>query len=94
MRLTLDDTGTRVKHAQALDAAKPEFGLPTQGVVVGDDFWFIANSQRGQYDSYGLPRDIAKLKPVVVYRSDLTFAADSGKGGVMTPAADLAPPKQ
>jgi hypothetical protein len=31
MRLTLDATGTRVQHAQALDAAKPEFGLPTPG---------------------------------------------------------------
>lgn len=94
MRLTLDATGTRVQHAQALDAAKPEFGLPTQGVVVGDDFWFIANSQRGQYDSYGLPRDVAKLKPVLVYRSDLKFAADSGKGGVMSPVADPMTPKQ
>lgn len=94
MRLTLDATGTRVQHAQALDAAKPEFGLPTQGVVVADDFWFIANSQRGQYDAYGLPKDATKLKPVHIYRSDLKFAADSGKGGVMSPAAGPATPTQ
>jgi hypothetical protein len=97
MRLTLDETGTRVQHAQALDAAKPEFALPTQGVVVGDDFWFIANSQRGQYDAYGLPRDAAKLKPVHIYRSDLKFAADSGKdgqGGKVAPIPGQAPVKQ
>ncbi|HWT15874.1 MAG TPA: hypothetical protein VN581_08830 [Patescibacteria group bacterium] len=93
MRLQLDETGTRVQHAQALDAAKPEFGLPTQGVVVGDAFWVIANSQRGQYDSYGIPKDAAKLKPVHVYRSDITFAADSGKG-VISPAAAPMPAKQ
>ncbi len=96
MRLTLDETGTRVQHAQALDAAKPEFALPTQGVVVGDDFWFIANSQRGQYDAYGLPKDAAKLKPVHIYRSDLKFAADSGKdgqGGKVAPISAPAPVK-
>ncbi|HQW82170.1 MAG TPA: hypothetical protein PLQ74_09910 [Pseudomonadota bacterium] len=93
MRLQLDETGTRVKHAQALDAAKPEFGLPTQGVVVGDAFWFIANSQRGHYDSFGIPKDVAKLKPVHIYRSDITFAVDSGKGK-LSPAAAPMPAKQ
>ena len=93
MRLELDEAGTRVKHAQALDAAKPEFGIPTQGVVVGDAFWFIANSQRGHYDSYGIPKDAAQLKPVHIYRSDITFAVDSGKGKV-SPAAAPMPAKQ
>lgn len=92
MRLTLNEDGTRVTHSQALDVAKPEFGLPTQGVVVGDQFWFIANSQRGQYDSYGIPRDEAKLAPVTIYRSDLNFAADSGKGGKMMPIAPSTTP--
>ncbi|MCC6562338.1 MAG: hypothetical protein IT478_13345 [Xanthomonadales bacterium] len=93
MRLALDETQTRVTHAQALDAAKPEFGTPTQGVVVGDAFWFIANTQRGQYDRYGVPKDVAALKPVHVYRSDINFAIDSGKA-VVTPAAQPMAPKQ
>lgn len=93
MRLKLDASGTRIEHAQALDAAKPEFGVPTQGVVVDDAFWFIANSQRGAYDAYGLPHDASKLQSVQVYRSDLNFAADSGKG-VVTPVAETLPPKQ
>lgn len=90
MRLALDDTGTRVKQGQALDAAKPEFGLPTQGVIVGNDFWFIANSQRGQYDRYGVPRDASKIEAVRVYRSDIQFAIDSGKN-IVTPLADPMP---
>jgi hypothetical protein len=93
MRLTLDPAGTTVTHAQALDAAKPEFGTPTQGVVVGDRFWFIANSQRAQYDSYGVPKDESKLEGVRIYRSDLNFAIDSGKA-IMTPAAKSLVPKQ
>lgn len=91
MRLTLDETLTRVTHAQALDAAKPEFGTPTQGVVVGDEFWFIANSQRGQYDTYGIPKDAAKLQAVHVYRSDLKYAIDSGKAVVSPAAAPMSP---
>lgn len=93
MRLTLDAEGTTVVHAQALDAAKPEFGTPTHGVVVGDRFWFIANSQRAQYDSYGIPKDESKLAAVHIYRSDLNFAIDSGKA-IMTPAAKPMTPKQ
>ena len=93
MRLTLDANGTLVEHAQALDAAKPEFGVPTQGVVVGDDFWFVANSQRSQYDRFGVPKDVSKIGAVNVYRSDLKFAIDSGKQTLM-PAAKQLPPKQ
>ncbi len=91
MRLTLDAEVTKVVHAQALDAARPEFGTPTQGVPVGDGFYFIANSQRGGYDRYGLPRDESKLAAVKVYRSDLKFAIDSGKQEVKPPIVELPP---
>ncbi len=91
MRLTVDAEVTKIVHAQALDAAKPEFGTPTQGIVVDDGFYFIANSQRGAYDRYGLPLDESKLAAVKVYRSDLEFAIESGKREAKPAAATLPP---
>ncbi len=76
MRLTIADDGRTITKAMPLDSAAPEFTLPTVGAVDGDMLYFIANSQRNQYDTYGAPKDAAKLQPVVIYRSNMHFAWD------------------
>ncbi|MDR2012932.1 MAG: hypothetical protein LBQ20_07810 [Rhodanobacter sp.] len=76
MRLTLDTSGHRVMRGVALDAANPAFVLPTYGTIDGDGLYFIANSQKNEYDTYGTPKDAAALKPVVVFRSDLRYRWD------------------
>lgn len=83
-RLNLSEDGHSVLRAMPLDAGKPEFDLPTYGTVAGDALYFVANSQKNQYDSYGSPKDGAKLEAVKVYRSDLRFAWEEG-GVVMAP---------
>jgi hypothetical protein len=83
-RLNLSEDGHSVLRAMPLDAGKPEFDLPTYGTVAGDALYFVANSQKNQYDSYGSPKDAAKLEAVKVYRSDLRFAWEEG-GVVMAP---------
>jgi len=70
-RLTLTQDGEGIASVDNLDVARPEFTDPTRGTFVDDRFYFIANSQRSQYDRYGLPRDAAKLAGVVVYSSSL-----------------------
>jgi sugar lactone lactonase YvrE len=85
IRLTLSADGQRVTRAMPLDAANPAFGLPTYGAIDGDGLYFVANSQKNQYDSYGSPKESAKLEPVRVFRSNLRFAWD--KGGIEMPAA-------
>lgn len=83
MRLSLDDAGRKITRAVPLDAANPEFKLPTYGAIEGDGLYFIANSQKNEYGAYGTPKDESKLEAVRVFRSDLTFnsAAPTPPGG-------------
>jgi hypothetical protein len=74
MRLALDTSGRRVMRGVVLDAANPAFVLPTYGAIDGDGLYFIANSQKNEYDTYGSPKDAAALKPVTVFRSDLRYS--------------------
>lgn len=74
MRLKLDASGTRITSSMPLDAAQTEFTAPTHGVLVNDAFYFIANSQLGQYDRYGSPIDTSKLDGVKIWKSDAKFA--------------------
>ena len=85
MRLSLDASGHRITKAMPLDAANPEFALPTYGAIADDGLYFVANSQKNAYDQYGTPRDEAKLQAVNVFRSDLRFAWN--EAGIETAAA-------
>ncbi|GMV29565.1 MAG: hypothetical protein AMXMBFR59_16900 [Rhodanobacteraceae bacterium] len=76
MRLKLDESGRSVASAMPLDAAKPEFNQLGNGAVAGDEFYFVANSQRDLYDSHGVLSDEKALQPVKVYKSNLRFAWD------------------
>ena len=86
LRLKLSDDGHTIVSAMPLDAAQPAFDALTTGTVVGDDLYFIANSQKDLYSNLGVLTDAAALEPVRVFRSNLKFAWDE-KGVVTTPAA-------
>lgn len=88
MRLSLSDDGRSVSKAMPLDVASAALNLPTYGAIDGDGLYFIANSQKNQYDTYGTPKDDAKLQAVNVFRSDLRFAWN--ESGIETGSA--APP--
>jgi len=85
IRLKLSEDGRSVVAAQPLDAAQTAFELPTTGTVVGNDLYFIANSQKTQYGDLGTPKDADKLEAVKVYRSNLRYAWD--QKGVETTAS-------
>lgn len=89
MRLSLSADGRKIIGAMPLDAGHPQFELPTNGVVDGDGFYFIANSQKNEYDSYGNPKDVSKLKPVEIFRSDLRFGWDNAKHESLSRAATV-----
>ncbi len=74
MRLTLSDDGRRILRAMPLDAGNPAFKLPTWGAVAGDELYFIANSQKNQYDGYGTPKAGAELAATEIFRSNLRFS--------------------
>ncbi len=83
VRLLLSEDGRMVRRAQPLDANRPDFGSPTRGALVGDTLYFVANSQKGGYDGYGVPRDASKLQGARVFASNLKVGDDSATGGVV-----------
>ncbi len=50
-RFFLSDDGARVERLAVLDEKHPLHDQPTTGVVVGDRFYYIANSQFTKFDS-------------------------------------------
>jgi len=68
VRLTLDRSSRRVTRTEVLERAHPAHQEPTLGVVVGDDLFYIANSQWERYGEDGRARDPAALEPTVVLR--------------------------
>ncbi|MCI0451197.1 MAG: hypothetical protein L0Z51_02260 [Candidatus Latescibacteria bacterium] len=58
-RHRLDDAHTRVVSTEVLEADHPLFDVPTTGVIVSDDFFYVANSQFNavQKDGSLLPMD-------------------------------------
>ncbi len=62
---TLSDDGLVVESAEVLAMNLPEFDEPTLGTVVGDDFFFVANSHWNRFDAdNNLPEDLTG--PVVL----------------------------
>lgn len=80
IRLSLADNGRKVVKVMPLDVANPAFTLPTYGAIDGDGLYFVANSQKNEYDAYGSPNDASKLEPVRIFRSNLRFAWDQSGG--------------
>lgn len=68
VRLKLCSDWLVVEKLEVLEANNPVFDEPTLGVVVGDQFYFIANSQWGAIDAKGKLAPEEKLKDPVVLR--------------------------
>jgi sugar lactone lactonase YvrE len=70
-RFYLDRNAPAITHATVLDCNHPIYQWPTTGVVVGDSFFYIANSQYGSFDE---KRSLAEmnLHKVVVMRVKLS----------------------
>jgi sugar lactone lactonase YvrE len=58
--LSLSECGTAIESAQVLAMNLPEFDEPTLGTVVGDEFYFVANSHWNRFDEENnLPDDLS-----------------------------------
>jgi sugar lactone lactonase YvrE len=66
-RFRLSDDGARVTACEVLAARHPGLRLPTTGVIINREFWFIANSQLDRRDADGnLPPHAMLAEPVVL----------------------------
>lgn len=73
MRLKLSDDRRNIAAVQPLAANLPELTLPTLGTLAGDQFLFIANSQKPNYDGFGLVVDKGRQKPLHILGVDAGF---------------------
>ncbi len=63
----LSEDKASFSHAEVLATNLPEFDMPTTGVIAGDWFYFIANSQLGNYEKGEIIEE-SKLKDVVIMK--------------------------
>ncbi len=70
-RLYLDKTGTKIEKLEVLEKRNPHFIIPTTGAIVGDEFWYIANSQLRALKPDGtlIPED--QRKNIVILKTKL-----------------------
>lgn len=74
MRLTLSADGRSIEKVQPLAANDPTLTAPTLGTLAGDTFYVIANSQKDNYDRFGLLKDKNKLEGTRIYSVDASYA--------------------
>lgn len=74
MRLDMSDDGKTIEQAQPLAANDVNLAAPTLGTVAGDTYYVIANSQKDNYDRFGLLKDKGRLQATKVYAVDAGFA--------------------
>lgn len=67
VRIECDDQITSVQRVEFIAVSVPGFDIPTTGVIVGDVFYFIANSHVNQTDDNGEIKDDSTLtEPVIM----------------------------
>jgi sugar lactone lactonase YvrE len=71
LRLRLAQDGVNVRAVDVLDANLPDHDMPIAGVVVGDGFYYIANSQLRRFTAPGVPGPPEALQKPVIRRVNL-----------------------
>lgn len=72
VEMTLSDDNQTITDIRHLAVAIPEFDTPTTGVIVGDEFYFIANSQLFQLiGNKGKIKNPEKLKETTILKIKL-----------------------
>jgi hypothetical protein len=64
----LDSTLTGIVSERIIERATPTLGDPTHGVIVGDFFYYIANSGWSELDEHGDLKPNSKLTPARIMR--------------------------
>jgi sugar lactone lactonase YvrE len=73
IRMTLDASFTRVTDWETIEANWPGLGDPTHGVVVGDTFYFIANSGWDRMADDGSVKSGATFEPATIRRLPISL---------------------
>ncbi len=68
VRLRLDAGGDRIVSIEVLERARPDYAEPTLGVVVGDELFYVANSQWERFREDGGIEGPEELRAPLVLR--------------------------
>ncbi len=71
MKFELNNNFDAVMKATILESNHPNHNIPTTGVIVGDDFYYIADSQLESFTQDGKIFPEEKLKPVYILKLPL-----------------------
>lgn len=73
VRIVAAQGGAELKGIQPLEANRTPLSMPTVGVVVGEELYFIANSQRDLYGPGGRIAEGETAEPRRIWRTSLNF---------------------
>lgn len=97
IRVKLGKDRVSVEAVQPLEANKDALVMPTYGTLAGDDFYFIANSQRDIYGADGKPLPGNSPEDRVLYQIAANFSwvpvAPKAPAAPRAPGAPTAAPK-
>jgi hypothetical protein len=68
LRLQLGKTFKHIVSSQLIEQATPTLGDPTHGVIIGNYFYYIANSGWDKIDEHGVLKPGAKFTPACIMR--------------------------
>ena len=68
IRMKLDHTASRVTAWEIVESNAPGLGAPTHGVIVGRDFYFLANSGWDKMEDNGEPKAGALFERPAIWR--------------------------
>lgn len=67
----LDESGRKITRVRTLAGHQKNFEMPTTGVVVGQEFYFIANSYVRNLQPDGSIKDVENIKPTIIQKLGL-----------------------
>jgi hypothetical protein len=72
VRFTIDGSNSAILSESIIERATPTLGDPTHGVVIGDYFYYIANSGWENLDEHGVVKEGKTMSPSIVMRARLS----------------------
>jgi len=70
-RFYLNQAGDKILHSELIEFANPVFNIPTTGTIVGNTFYYLANSQLRSFEADGTIFPPERLANVVVLKTEL-----------------------
>lgn len=71
MELALSQTHDAIVAARTIDRGHTDFNEPTNGCLVNDTLYYVANSQWNGYDEQKRIKPAAELQPIIILKSPL-----------------------